>query len=136
MAPGEGKPPHHGPKSEGHRMTIIGFPTQFKSAQPVPATTQAQMDLALRLVLSTALPTPIRGYRHANVDDINEAIEAVGRVHELYVDFLETLFKNLNENLAVTDVCDIKDLVAGLVDLKNDMIGLLAITAERVMEDA
>lgn len=108
---------------------------QFKSATPIPAASQAQLDLALRLALSVALPAPIRDCRHATVDDINEAIEAVGRVHALYVDFLDQLFKNLNENLSVCETCDIKDLVSGLADLKSDMIGMLAIRAERIMEN-
>lgn len=111
-------------------------PKSFRNAEPVRPVLQSQLDLALRLALGVAKPAPIRGGRTAEIEDINEAIDAIGRVHALYVDFVNDVMKELNSNLPVTDTVDTKEFLAGLVDLKNDLIGLLAITAERVMEDA
>lgn len=116
-------------------MSVIEF-QKFKSAVPIASLPQAQMDLALQLVLSLALPAPIRGGRNATVDDVNEAIEAIGRVHALYVDFISSVMRELNSNLPVTENVDTKEFLAGLADIKSDMIGLLAIRAQQIMEDA
>jgi hypothetical protein len=108
---------------------------QFKSGTPVTEVTQAQLDFALRLTLVALQPPRIRNYCFADGEDIQAAIDAIGHVHALYSEFVTDVMKNLNENLPITGTVDTKDFLAGLTDLKNDLIGLLAITAQRVEEN-
>ncbi len=111
-------------------MSIIIRPSQFygPDVSPLDITSQAQMDLALRLALSVMLPPVPNAWRGADAKDCELAVEAIERVTSLYLDFVATVVKNINENVPVTDRhVDLKQFVALIEDAKNDAIGVIEI---------
>ena len=101
---------------------------QFRSnITPLKSTDQAQMRLWLQLGFSAVMPPSPNAWKGATPDDCEVAIERIKLGAAAFLDFVATIVEQTHENLPMTQVTHLKQLV---VDVQNDAVALLEIAAD------
>ncbi len=103
----------------------------FAKASQVPSSHQAQMDLGLRLMLSSMMPPRIRGARLADSVDIANRMDHFKIIHSAIRDYYEATFSELNENLPITGTVPTADFFRMWDELGSDMDWLMQAAIDR-----
>ena len=109
-------------------MSNITNLDQFRSnITPLKSTDQAQMKLWLQLGFSAVMPPQPNAWKGTTPDDCQVAIERIKLATAAYLDFVATVVEQVHENLPMTQVTHLKQLV---VEVQNDAVALLEIAAD------
>lgn len=100
-------------------------------AEPVAPMDQAQMDLAIRLMLSATLPPKIRNARYAGPSDVELRLQRFDLVHTAYMQYVTEMLAELNENME--SPIETADFLGALHDFGSDVRGALEIAADKML---
>ena len=107
-------------------MSEVVYPKQFeRDAKPVSKLAQAEMDNWLALGFNKP-PMP-NAWDGATPADCDLAIERIKLACAAYLDFVATVVEQVHENLPMTQVTHLKQLVE---TVQNDAVALLEIAAD------
>ena len=109
-------------------MSNITNLEQFSSnITPLKSTDQAQMKLWVQLGFSAIMPPSPNAWKGTTPGDCDLAIERIKLGAAAFLDFVATIVEQTHENLPMTQVRHLKQLV---VEVQNDAVALLEIAAD------